>query len=153
MRLFYLLVISLAALPAFAADHFYFGTWKIESATIAPWWDSVEPPDPAESKQLVGKTIVIGPAGITGPRQLACKEHKYEVHEAPVEGLFQGMFDEMHRRNSKFDPAKAAAKVGFRGTKWQTLETGCGNEIDYHFLDPNTTSFGLNNYIFILKKK
>jgi hypothetical protein len=65
----------------------------------------------------------------------------------------QGEFGEMHLRNKAVDPAKTAALVGFsKGTSWKTLETGCGNELDYHFIDEKTAAFGLNNYIYILKK-
>lgn len=67
--------------------------------------------------------------------------------------LFQGAFDEMQRRDPKVDPAKLAAKLGFRGSSWKTLETGCATELDFHFIDPNTTTFGLNNYVYTLKKQ
>jgi len=56
------------------------------------------------------------------------------------------------RRDKSADPAKIAAKLGFRGSSWKTLETG-GGELDYHFLDPGTAAFGLNNYVYILKKQ
>jgi hypothetical protein len=61
--------------------------------------------------------------------------------------LFQGSFAEMK------DPAKVAASVGFKAPKTKVLETGCGNEVDFHFIDPSTAAFGLNNYIYILKKQ
>jgi len=51
---------------------------------------------------------------------------------------------------------KLAAQAGFRGpkgTKWKTLETGCGNELDFHFIDPMTAAFGLNNVVYTLKKQ
>ena len=67
--------------------------------------------------------------------------------------LFQGAFDEMHRRDPSVDPAKLAARLGFHGSKWKTLETGCGNELDFHFPDPNTAEFGLNDYVYTLKKQ
>ena len=104
-------------------------------------------------KSLVGKIVVIKPAGITGPRALACNGPKYKVVESPVEGLFQGEFDEMHRRDKSVDPNKLAAQVGFHGKKWKTLETGCGNELDFHFLDPATAEFGLNDFVYTLKKQ
>jgi hypothetical protein len=50
-------------------------------------------------------------------------------------------------------PEKLAAAIGFRGSRWKTLETGCGVEIDYHFLDESTAAIGLNNYIYILTKQ
>jgi hypothetical protein len=58
----------------------------------------------------------------------------------------------MHERDRAVDPREVAAKLGFRGTSWPTLETGCANEIDFHFLDRKSASFALNNYIFYLKK-
>jgi hypothetical protein len=67
--------------------------------------------------------------------------------------LFQGEFGEMNRRDKSADPAKLAAKLGFKGTSWKTVETGCGNELDFHFIDPATTTFGLNNYVYTLKKQ
>ena len=147
-------IIGLFLWSALGADDFYLGTWKIASATIAPWWaDKANAPDPAERNTLLGNLLVIKPNGIDGPRQVVCRTAKYKVVDYPADMLFQGMFGEMHQRNKTVEPAKVAAQVGFRGSKWKTLETGCGNELDYHFLDPSTTSFGLNNYIYILKKQ
>jgi hypothetical protein len=138
---------------AVAADTFYLGTWKISSAVVGPWWNEAQKPDPAEMNSLVGKTFVIRPKEIIGPRQIACKGPKYEVRDYTADMLFQGAFDEMRSRNKSVDPAKVAAKVGFRGSTWKTLETGCGNEVDFHFFDPNTAAFGLNNYVYILKRE
>ena len=136
-----------------AASPFYFGTWIITSAVVAPWWKAREKPDPAETKELVGKSIVIGATGIAGPEQAACARPRYVVKNSSAEGLFQGMFDEMHRSDRSADAQKIAASAGFRGTKWRTLETGCANELDYHFIDENTAAFGLNNYIYYLKRQ
>ena len=140
-------------LCAIAADSFYLGTWKIESAVVAPWWTERTKPDAADMTALVGKTIVVTPTGISGPRQLACKGPKYKVEEYPADMLFQGMFGEMHERDKSVDPGKVAATLGFRGSKWKTLETGCGNELDFHFIDAATATFGLNNYIYTLNKR
>jgi hypothetical protein len=137
----------------FAADAFYLGTWKIASAAEAPWADAKHKDDAAEMKSLVGKTVIIKPTEISAPRQLACKGPKYEVKDYPADMLFQGAFEEMKRRDKSVDPAKLAAKLGFRGSSWKTLETGCGMEIDFHFIDPATTTFGLNNYVYTLKKQ
>lgn len=148
------LALSLASATVFAANAFYLGNWKIVSASIAPWADPARKPDPAEMKSLVGKPVTITPAGITGPHAVACKGPKYQVREYPADMLFQGAFDEMHRRDASMDPNKLAAKVGFTGAKsWKTLETGCGNEIDFHFINPSTAAFGLNDYVYMLKKE
>ena len=137
----------------FAGDTFYLGTWNIASAVEAPWADAKHKDDAAEMKSLVGKTVIVKPTEIAGPRQLACKGPKYEVKDYPADMLFQGAFDEMRRRDKSVDPAKLAARLGFRGAKWKTVETGCGNELDFHFVDPNTAEFGLNDYVYTLKKQ
>lgn len=143
----------LATSTLWAADPFYLGAWKIESATVGPWWTERQPPDPAETKTLIGRTLTIAPRVITGPRQVACRNPHYQIKDYTADMLFQGSFGEMHERDKTVNPAKAAAKAGFRGQTWKTLETGCGNEVDFHFIDPSTAAFGLNNYIYQLKKQ
>jgi hypothetical protein len=142
-----------AASNVFADETLYIGTWKIESAMVAPWWTERDTPDRAETKTLVGRFFSITAKSITGPRQLACRNPHYEVKDYPADMLFQGSFGEMHERDKSIDPAKPAAAAGFHGKSWKTLETGCGNEIDFHFIDPSTAAFGLNNYIYRLKKQ
>jgi hypothetical protein len=126
----------LIATLAVAADPFYLGTWKIDSAVQAPWADAQHKDDATEMKSLVGKTIVIKAGEIAGPRQVACKGPHYQVKDYPADMLFQGAFEEMHTRDKSADPAKLAAKLGFKGKSWKTVETGCGNELDFHFIDP-----------------
>ncbi len=144
-----------ALLPsACAADPFYIGSWKITSAAVAPWQEGRPYTDDlAEMKSLVGTTVVIQLKAIIGPHAVACKGPHYQVKDYPADMLFLGAVGEMHRRDKSADPAKIAAKLGFRGSSWKTLETGCGNELDYHFLDPGTATFGLNNYVYTLKKQ
>jgi hypothetical protein len=144
--------LSLTALAA--ADAFYLGTWKIDSAVVAPWANpAARQPDPAEMKSLVGKIVVFKPREISGPRSFACKDPRYKVVDYPADMLFQGAFDEMRRRDKSVDPAQLAARLGFRGAKWKTVETGCGNELDFHFVDPNTAEFGLNDFVYTLRKQ
>jgi hypothetical protein len=138
---------------ASAADPFYLGTWKITSAAAAPWRDGpAYASDSLEMKSLVSKAVVIQAQSITGPHALACKGPKYQVKDYPADMLFQGAFGEMKSRDKSADPAKLAAKLGFRGRSWKTLETGCGNELDFHFLDPATAAFGLNNFVYTMNK-
>jgi hypothetical protein len=144
--------VLLTATLAIAADNFYLGTWKIESAVLAPWADAAHKDDAAEMKTLVGKTVIFKPAEIIGPHQIACKTPDYHVKDYPADMLFQGALGEMHSRDKSADPAKLAAKLGFKGESWKTLETGCATELDFHFIDPATTTFGLNNYVYTLKK-
>lgn len=153
MRLATILAAVALSCPVFAADSFYLGKWKITSALVAPWADPAHKPDDAESKALTGKIVAIDAAGIAGPRQVACKNPRYRVRNDGADMLFQGAFDEMHRRDPSVDPLKMAAKVGFRGSSWKTLETGCADEIEFHFVDATTAEFGLNDYVYVLTKQ
>lgn len=116
-------------------------------------WTDHQKPDPAETKALVGKIFVVGAKSITGPRQLACSDPKFKVVDSAADMLFQGAFEEMRERDKSLDPRQVAASVGFRGSSWKTLETGCATEIDFHFIDPGTIAFGLNNYIYKARKQ
>jgi len=143
-----------AVTMASAADPFYLGTWKITSAVVAPWWDQAShEPGAEEMRGLLGKTVTLTTTSIQGPRELACKSVRYKVKDYPADMLFEGAFGEMHLRDKSADPVKIAASVGFRGARWKTLETGCAIEINYHFIDPSTAAFGLNDYVYTLKKQ
>jgi len=148
------LLISAGISVATSAEAFYVGTWKIVSATPAPWVSSELKPDLAESKTLNGAIVKIEATRIVGPRQVACSKPHYQVKNYGVDMLFQGSFAEMKERDKSVDMAKAAASAGFRnGTEWKTLETGCETEVDFHFIDPTTAAFGLNNVVYTLKKQ
>jgi hypothetical protein len=139
-------------LPAGADDPFYLGTWKIESTVAAQWADT--PPqksDAAEMKTLIGKTVTIAPKAIGGPKVFDCKGPHYKVSNFTADMLFQGSFGEMHDADKSKDPVKLAAALGFTGTSFKTLETGC--EIDWHFVNPTTAEIGLDNYVYTLKKQ
>lgn len=144
----------LASAPgaARAADP-WLGTWKVASAVVAPWADKARQPDDAEMKSLVGKTVVFKPKEITGPRTFACKGPHYKLGDFTADMLFQGSFGEMHDKDKSVDPVKLAASVGFQGSSWKVLETGCATEVDWHFIDPATLAIGLNDYVYILKKQ
>ena len=136
-----------------AADAFYLGAWKITSATVAPWAYREREPDTPEMKALVGKTVTFEKHRIRGPREVACPDPRYEMKDYPADMLFQGAFAEMHDRDKSIDPAVLAGALGFKGSSWKTLETGCGNEINWHFIDATTVAIGLNDYVYILKKQ
>ncbi|MEO8027273.1 MAG: hypothetical protein ABI823_12410 [Bryobacteraceae bacterium] len=145
------------AVPAVCADPFYLGTWKITTATAAPWAEpgnkAGHKPYEPERKMLVGKTVIFRPDAIVGPRQVGCKGPKYVVQDYPADMLYQGAFGEMQRADETVDPVKMAEKVGFHGKSWKTVETGCEVEIDWHYIDSTTTTFALNNYVYTLKKQ
>jgi hypothetical protein len=146
--------LALLTIQVIAADPFYIGKWKIVSAVVAPWWeDPTRKPDAAGIRAFVGKTITISVKAIEGPGIFACKKTQYKISDYPADFLFQGAFGEMQIRNKTVDPAAIAASLGFRGSSWKTLETGCEAEIDYHFLDPATAAIGLDNYVYTLRKQ
>jgi hypothetical protein len=141
----------LLASPLHAEDPFYMGTWKLDSAVVAPWADPHHKPDSAEMKLLVGKTVVLTPAAITGPKVFACKAPHYKLSDFTADLLFQGAFEEMHDNDKSADPQKLAASLGFNGTSFKTLETGC--EFDWHFVNPAAAEIGLNDYVYTLKRQ
>ncbi|HKE26877.1 MAG TPA: hypothetical protein VKB88_31205 [Bryobacteraceae bacterium] len=139
---------------AAAADAFYLGTWKIVEAKPAPWGDTTAwKQSAAETKSLLGRIVTIEQKAIRGPHQLACGDPKYQLRDYGADMLFQGMFGEMHAHDHAVDPVRVAENVGFHGSSWETLETGCEGMNDFHFIDRTTAAFGLNNYIYILKKQ
>jgi hypothetical protein len=144
--------IALASfVPAYAADAFYIGTWKFDSAVVAPWTGPHDTPDVAEKNSLLGKTITIAPGAISGPKAFACKGPHYKLTDYTADLLFQGAFGEMHDADKSKDPQKLAASVGFATTPIKTLETGC--EFDWHFVDQSTAELALNDYVYVLKKQ
>lgn len=149
-----LLAATLAAAihsTAVAEEASYLGAWKLASAVPAPWAPSPQKVDTAEMKQLIGKTVTLGPKAITGPKVFACKGPHYKVSDFSADMLFQGQFGEMHDADHSKDPLQLAHALGFTGTTFKTLETGC--EIDWHFIDPRTVEIGLDNYVYTLKKQ
>ena len=150
----YLLILIAAVEPLHSADASYLGTWKIVTAKPAPWGNAAAwKQSAAETKALLGKTVIIEPKAIRGPRQLACAGPNYKLQDYGADMLFQGSFGEMHAHDHAVDPVKVAGSVGFVGSSWQTLETGCEGMIDFHFIDRTTAAFALNNYIYTLKKQ
>ena len=137
--------------PAGAQEPSYLGNWKFVSAVPAPWAPSPSKADAAEVKQLVGKTVMLTPKAITGPKVFACKGPHYKVSDFSADMLFQGQFGEMHDADHGKDPLQLAHSLGFTGTSFKTLETGC--EIDWHFVDPRTAEIALDNFVYTLKKQ
>jgi len=134
-----------------AEEPFYLGTWKFDSAVVAPWADPHAKPNPTEKNALMGKTVIFGGKEISGPKVFACKGPHYKLSDFTADMLFQGAFDEMRDNDKSVDPAKLAASLGFTGTSFKTLETGC--EIDWHFVNNNTVEVALNDYVYTLKRQ
>jgi hypothetical protein len=149
-----LLVVALAAAlqsPSDAQEASYLGAWKFVSGVPAPWAPSPNKADAAEVKALVGKIVIFQPKAITGSKTFACKAPHYKLSDFSADMLFEGQFGEMHDADHSKDPLQLAHSLGFTGTSFKTLETGC--EIDWHFVDPRTAEIGLDNFIYTLKKQ
>lgn len=141
------IIAATASLTAFAQDPAFRGEWRIESASVAPWWTEARPPDEAIVTKLRGRRIRFSPRAIEGPELLACAKPRYRVLTVPAEGLFQGLFGE---RNAA--PLAAAAGFPTANTAWKTLDTGCEHDIRYHLAAPGTAKFALDNYIFTIRR-
>ncbi len=151
---FSVLLLVFWATAAWSADAFYEGSWKVAAAAVAPWWsDPSHQPSSAEMKTLLGQIIEFKKKEILGPQEAACRGPRYRLKYYPADMLFQGMFGEMATRPGQPKPFQTAASIGFNGTKWKTLETGCGYALDFHFLDDRTAMFALDNYIYTLRKQ
>ena len=139
------------AFQADAADAFYLGVWKFDSAIVAPWAGPHDQPDVAEKNSLLGKTVTIAPREISGPKVFACKNPHYKLTDYTADLLFQGAFGEMHDADKSKDAQQLAASIGFASAPIKTLETGC--EFDWHFVDQSTVEIALNDYVYVLKKQ
>ena len=139
------------AVAAIAADANYLGTWRVSSATLAPWADPTQKPDAAEQTRLIGKAVVFKTREIAGPAPLACKAAHYKEKNYTADMIFQGAFEEMKSKDKSVDPNRIAASLGFTGNGIKTLETGC--EIDFHFVDATMVEIGLNKRVYTLKKQ
>lgn len=119
---------------------------------MAPWADPASKPDDTEMKSLAGKTLIFKQKQIIGPGILACNDPSGSFLEGGADMLFQGALAQK-RDGPAQDPAKPAADLGFRGPSWKTLQTGCENELDFSCVDDRSIEFGLNDYVYMLKRK
>lgn len=128
-----------------ASGSFHEGTWRIESASVAPWWTGREAPKSGYVKELTGRTFTIGNRHVEGPGIVGCASARLIVKDVPAQGLFQGGLGEDGER-----AARSAARLGFQGGPWRTVDGGCG--LDFHFASPDSGAFGLDNYVFRFRR-
>jgi len=139
---------------ATAEEPFYLGQWKIAEAVPGPWIKSDAELFPDEMKALVGQTLTIKADAIEGPGGFPCKGPKYEVIEGGPDMLFQGAFGQMQSENAANDPQKLAEKVGFTGTAYRTVMTGCEFAVDFSIgADKDTMMFALDNAVYVMKRQ
>jgi len=139
---------------AMAEDAFYLGQWKITGAAPGPWIKSDAELFPDEMKSLVGQTITLKSDAIEGPGGFPCKGPKYEVMEGGPDMLFQGAFGEMQSKDTSVNPQVLAEQVGFTGTQYRSVLTGCEFAVDFSFgADNDTAMFALDNAVYRLKRQ
>lgn len=135
----------LLALALASSTPSYEGTWKIETAVVAPWWAGREAPRSGFVKELVGRTFTIANRRIVGPGIVGCASERFAIKEVPAQGLFQGMLGEDAARATR-----SAAGLGFRAGPWKTVDGGC--ELEFHFADSGSGAFGLDNHVFRFRR-
>jgi hypothetical protein len=138
------LTLGLALGSQARAQDAFAGSWTVAKADTAPWADTAPKPD-AELRGLVGKTVTFLKTRIDGPKPVHCTKLKYEIKDYTADMLFQGALTK--------DPEQQAKALGFKGSPIKTLETGCGNELDFHMADADTVLFGLNDRVYTLARK
>jgi hypothetical protein len=127
--------------PAHATHQDFLGKWTVTTSQPAPWAQLNDKPVESDIKALLGKAVTFSSDRIDAPRPLTCRKPHYEVKPYQPDMLFQGGLTE---------PAKQAAALGY-SEKIATLETGC--EIEFHFVNPDTAMFALNNRLYKIERK
>lgn len=123
----------------------FFGTWSLEGAKIAPWWDhkGEEPtPDPAMTK------IVFNADTSSGPPLLTCDKPKYAVNLVSPRALFEGNLP---------DPMKDATAMGFSAEGATSMTFTCASgtadvSLDFPMVNDDTIMLGLDNVIYTFKR-
>ena len=132
------------SVPAHADDPDFLGTWTIVQARVAPWAKTGQSAfSPEEQRRLVGAKITYRDHRIAAPAPLGCADPQYRIGQVPPDYLFQGTLT---------DPIAQARALGFPSPRSYVLETGCEGLIEFHFINPKTAMFALNNMLYTLKK-
>jgi hypothetical protein len=150
------LAVILSASPALAGKEEFLGQWIVTEALVAPWQDPANPASNAVEAAYVGKTITIGESTIEGPERLGCGKTEFIAASIPFAGMFEG--------GLASDPAEPggapsleraqanAAALGYKSEPVSSLATGC-SEVLLYLRDQDTIEFGLDNRIFVMKRK
>jgi hypothetical protein len=125
----------------------FFGSWKTETAEVAPWWNGVgAPPDMDSDFQ---NTVVFAAGKSSGPKLVACDAPTYAVSLVTPESLFEGNLPH---------PATDASKLGFSASEIQSLNVSCSSggkdvSLDFAMVRDDTILLGLDNMIYTLKRQ
>lgn len=140
----------MAAVPAQAMGQGAFtGSWRVTGTQDAPWVGPKSELKPHYEAMLRDAVIAFRKSRVDGPGWFACPRPHYAITELEPESVFEGGLDDPDRGMST--PKETAARLGFVGEKFPTLETGCA-ELSFHLAAPDTILFALNNVIYTLKR-
>jgi len=138
------------AFPAQAmAQAVFAGSWTVTDAQDAPWVGPKSDLKPSYEAALRNAVITFRKNRVDGSSWFACPKPHYRVTELEPDSLFEGGLDDPGRGMTM--PKETAAKLGFVGETFPTLETGCA-ELSFHLAAPDTILFGLNNVIYTMKR-
>jgi hypothetical protein len=151
----------LAAWPASVrgAGATYLGQWTIVSVECNPKTGCSDL-DLEPMRRLIGASVSIGPALLTGPTELACPQG-YNVGGATAYSLFifglenidlpSNEPDEMADSSGEYyDPQKLAERMGFRGFSWKTID--CGGRYTY-FADVKHAAMAVEHTVLRLERR
>lgn len=144
------LAVLLLAEPA-AAQQRFAGTWDVASGKPAPWASNPnDATDMAEAKRFIGQRVTFAARAVTAPRPLGCAHATYDFRSAEADTLFEGSLSE-DGRGHPANPVAVARTLGVMQKTVVGMTASC-SEVEFFLVDPNTVLFGLNNWVFTLKR-
>jgi len=127
-----------------AQDEPFAGTWRIVSASPAPWVNPNSIPD-TQTEPFLGQEIAFLAGHVDGPAPFGCAGATYESVDIPPQGLFQGGLG-----SETAEPlALSLGIIGEAATLQVTCDTGV---FDYHS-SGHALLTALDNVIYTLERQ
>jgi hypothetical protein len=126
----------------------FFGSWKVETAQVAPWWSGPGAP-PQMEPEFQNAVLVFEAKKSSGPEIAACDAPVYAVSLVAPRSLFEGNLP---------NPDADAAALGFSTTDIEALNVTCSSggkdvSLDFARVSEDTILLGLDNMIYTLKRQ
>ncbi len=143
---------GLAAASALAApaDISIIGDWQIVEAQPGPWTDPADRPAlMAEGKRMLKLMISFAASQVHSKNKAfnCTRSVIYEPNSLDPGSIFSGNLPEPN-------PTAAAMRLGFGRSGIPGVDVKCINAAyTFHFRDPNTALFNLDNVIYTLKRR
>jgi hypothetical protein len=136
--------------PDASAEPSLMGTWDIVEAAHAPWTAPTEHAAlAAEGRRMLKLAITFAPGTVNSKHKaFSCARGViYEANSLEADSIFQGNLPEPN-------PTAAALRMGFAKGEIPSVDVRCIKaQYSFHFRDPNTVLFALNNVIYTLKRR